>query len=666
MTVNFKLLGIAAAGLTGLVMPISGLCQKPEVPRERPNILWITSEDNSPYFVGCYGNSFATTPNIDKLASEGFMYTHAYAAHAVCSPTRNSIITGVYANSNGNIPMRSDYATSSLVHTYPEYLHQAGYYCTNNSKTDYNSGTIDDKAIWDESSRTAHYKNRPEGKPFFAIFNLMQSHESSVNRWQGTPVGKLHHKPEDVTLPPYIPDSPQARYDWAVYFDAVEQMDSVVGTLLKELDESGLADNTIVFYYSDHGGVLPRSKRFMYETGTRAALVIRIPEKYKKLYPAEKPGDVVDRLVNFADLPPTLCSLAGVPVPAYMQGEAFLGEQKTRDPRYVYMARGRMDERYDNSVAVADHKYRYIHNYMPFRPAMQFLRTLFGIPSTMTWYDEFKAGETNAIQTAPFLERPAEELFDLEMDPWNVNNLAGVPAYQDVLERMRQAEKDWRTEIRDALLIPEDEYTYYSGENSKYKSMYDYMHSDDCPFDKLMEASELATLGGPKDINTYLEYLKNKNSGIRYWGVTGLLLLKEQARSAIPALKLAAYDRAGSVATLAAEALYRLGEKDEALKAYINILNDKDKYDYSDRNWALNSIDIIDEWDHNNIATPKLTKAIKDLVEYRNENPMSGSVAGYEMRTAPYILQSWGIKVETGNRNRGQGTQSRRTNPVAR
>ena len=643
---KYKLFRIILAGIAAFAMPILGVGQSIEISGELPNILWITSEDNSPHFVGCYGNSFATTPNIDKLASKGFIYTHAYAAHAVCSPTRNSILTGVYANSNGNIPMRSDYATSALVHTYPEYLQQAGYYCTNNSKTDYNSGTIDANAIWDESSRTAHYKNRPDGHPFFAIFNLGQSHESSVNRSQGTPVGKLNHKPEDVTLPPYIPDSPQARYDWAVYFDAVEQMDSVVGSLLKELDESGLADNTIVFYYSDHGGVLPRSKRFMYETGTRAALVIRIPEKYKHLYPAEKPGDKVDRLVNFVDLPPTLCSLAGISVPDYMQGEAFLGKQKAKEPRYVYMARGRMDERYDNSIAIADHKYRYIHNYMPFRPAMQYLRTLFGIPSTMTWYNAYRAGETNLIQSSPFGERPAEELFDIEKDPWNVNNLASVPGYQDILERMRQAEKDWRIKIRDALLIPEDEYTYYSGKNSKYKSMYDYMHSNDCPFYELIEASELATLGGSEDLDKYVEYMKNDNSGIRYWGVTGLLMLKEQARPAIHALKEAAYDRAGSVATLAAEALYNLGEKDEALKAYINILSDKDKYDYSDRNWALNSIDIIDEWDHDNIVTPKLIKAILNLIEYRKENSISGSVAGYEMRTAPYILLSWGITVK--------------------
>ncbi len=638
-------------GLTALTATFAaGTAQKPT--DDRPNILWIVSEDNSSSFIGCYGNSFTTTPNIDNLAGEGFMYTHAYCTHAVCSPTRNSIITGVFANSNGNIPMRSDYATSDLVHTYPEYLRQAGYYCTNNSKTDYNSGTIDEKGIWDESSGNAHYKNRQEGAPFFAIFNLMSSHESSVNNRQGTPYDSLRHKPEDVILPPYQPDLPQIRYDWAVYYDAIEQMDSEVGALLKELEDSGLANNTIVFYYADNGGVLPRSKRFMYETGTHDPLIIRIPEKYKDLYPAEKPGDKVDRMVSFVDFAPTLCSLAGVPIPEYMQGVSFMGEQKAREPRYVYMARGRMDERYDNSIAVADQKFRYIHNYMPFRPALQFLRTLYGLPSMEAWYDDYRAGNTNPVQSMFFQERATEELYDIENDPWNINNLAAVPAYHEVLVRMREAAADWRKEIRDVLLIPEDEYDYYSGPNTKYKSMYDYMHSAECPFNELVEASELATVGGPEDINTFVEYLQNEHSGIRYWGATGLLLLKGQARPAIEALKKAAYDRAGSVATLSAEALYRMGEKEEAMKAYINILQDMNTYDYTDRNWALNSIDIIDESDHS-IATKQMINAIRNIVIYRNANSITNSNAGYEMRTAPYILQSWGIEVPAAPARQG-------------
>jgi arylsulfatase A-like enzyme len=176
--------------------------------------------------------------------------------------------------------------------------------------------------------------NRPEGKPFFAIFNLLTSHESQIHRQ--TPTEELRHDPDQVTLPPYHPDTPEMRHDWAQYYDKVEDMDAQVGTILHELDSLGLAENTIVFYYGDHGGVLARSKRFVYETGTHVPFVIRIPEKYKYLYPAKKPGQQVDRIVNFVDLVPTLLSIIGTPIPDYIQGHAFLGEQKTEDPQYTY------------------------------------------------------------------------------------------------------------------------------------------------------------------------------------------------------------------------------------------------------------------------------------------------------------------------------------------
>ena len=273
---------IAAASVSG--------CINLKPPKELPNILWITSEDNSAYFVSCYGNSFATTPNIDKLAEEGFLYAHAYCNIPVSAPARNTILTGAYSASNGNEPMRSTYVKSESVRTYPEYLREAGYYCTNNSKTDYNTSSVNPNEIWDESSNKAHYKNRPEGKPFFAVFNLTTSHESSIQRNQTIPAGELHHDPEKVSLPPYHPDTPEIRYDWALYYDNVENMDKQVGELLKELEESGLSENTIVMYYGDNGGVLARSKRFVYETGTNVPFIIRIPEKYKYLYPGKKPG----------------------------------------------------------------------------------------------------------------------------------------------------------------------------------------------------------------------------------------------------------------------------------------------------------------------------------------------------------------------------------------
>ena len=586
--------------LSCLATSFNGQAQQQQA--DKPNILWIVSEDNSAYFTGCYGNKFATTPNIDKLANNGFLYTHAYCPHAVSAPSRNSILTGVYACSNGHENMRSTYPMSAEVHTYPEYLRQTGYYCTNNTKTDYNTSSFEYNSIWDESSKKAHYKNRPKGKPFFAVFNIEISHESQIH--VSIPDKNLRHKPDKVFLPPYSPDIPEMRHDWAQYYDKVEDMDARVGALLKELDESGEAENTIVMYYGDNGGILPRSKRFVYETGTQIPFILRIPEKFKYLYPAEKPGQKVDRIINFVDFVPTLLSIIGTPIPAYLQGNAFLGKQMTSAPEYTFMSRQRMDERYDLVRAVRDKQYRYIRNYMPFRITMQHVDYLFLAPSARAWAEAFRQGKTNAVQSFPFQTKPVEELYDSEKDPWEVNNLAADPAYSSVLKRMRKVQKDWMRKIRDVGLIPELDYKYFAGE----KSMYDYMRSAACPFDELMKASDLATLGGKSDLKTFTGYLKHPNSAIRYWGATGLLILKNDARPAIPALKEALQDKSCAVATLAAEAHYGLGEKGTAIKAYTRVLEDTVANKTFDLVFALNSIDAI------NANSPELTSAIKQLL----------------------------------------------------
>ena len=624
-----KSTGLALSGtaLTGLAGSSCG----PRVPEELPNIIWITTEDNSAYFAGCYGNSFATTPNLDRLAGEGFLYTHAYCTNAVCSPSRNTIITGAYSTSNGNENMRSDYPKSDMVHTYAEYLRQAGYYCTNNVKTDYNTPSIDPAAIWDESSNTAHYRNRPEGRPFFAVFNLMTSHESSIHRQK--PTDELRHDPRQVSLPPYHPDTPEMRHDWAQYYDVVEDMDAQVGALLQELEESGLADDTIVFYYGDNGGVLARSKRFMYETGTQIPLLIRIPEKYRYLYPARRPGASVDRLVNFVDLAPTLLSIARVPIPNYMQGHAFLGQQQTRDPEYTFMSRLRMDERYDLVRAVRDKRYRYIRNYMPFRITMQHVDYMFIAPSAQSWEDAFKAGTTNEVQSRFFQPKPVEELYDTQDDYWEVSNLADDPAYADVLERMRNALTEWQREIRDVGLIPETDYMDLAGDGS----MYDYMRSPGCPFDELLSAANLAVLGGPEALDTFIDYLKSDHSGLRYWGATGILILKDAGRPAIPALKEAAGDQSGAVATLVAEALYGLGEREAAVQTYVNLLQNTTDYTMTDRNFALNSIDAIGD------DSPKMVAAVQQLYDEKSPSVQGfARYSVYDVLMSEYLLKKWG------------------------
>jgi len=604
--------------------------QKVKTPIKLPNILMITSEDNSAYFLGCYGNKMADTPNLDKLASEGFLYTHAFANCPVCAPARNTILTGVYAASNGNEQMRSKYAKSNIVKTYPEYFREAGYYCTNNVKTDYNYNG-DWNAIWDECSRKATYKNRAPGQPFFAVYSNFTTHESQIHKQ--IPKAELKHDPAKVEIAPYHPDLPAIRHDWAQYYDRHEQMDAEIGKILQELEESGEAENTIVIYYGDHGGVLARSKRFVYETGTRVPFIIRIPDKFKFLFPSSHPGEKVDRIVSFVDLVPTFLSIAGIHIPDYIQGDAFLGEQKTSDPEYVFMTRQRMDERYDMVRAVRDNRFRYIRNYMPFRISMQHLDYLFKAPSAQAWEDAFNAGQTNEVQSRYFLEKPLEELYDSENDPWEINNLADNPDYAIVLERMRKAEINWMREVRDVGLIPETEYLNFAGEGS----LYDYMRSDACPFDELLDAAQRATSVNA-NIDLFVQNLKSENSAIRYWGAVGLLIHRDDAGPMIDALKEAAGDNSGAVATLAAETLFRIGQKDLALDAYNRILTDTITFQMIDRNFALNSIDAI------NARSPELQNNILKLFEER-KSILEGNERynAFDALMSQTLLKKWGL-----------------------
>lgn len=600
-------------------------CQE-ERPKELPNILWLVSEDNSP-FLGCYGDEFATTPNLDKLASEGFLYTHAYANAPVCAPTRNTIITGVYANSNGCQHMRSYYPISEVISTYPELMRKAGYYCTNNSKTDYNSNSIEPNEIWDESSNKAHYKNRPEGNPFFAVFNCGISHESSIHKW--IPNEDLRHSPDEVPIPPYHPKTPEMKHDWAQYYDKVEDMDAWMGEKLKELDDAGLAENTIVFYYGDHGGVVARSKRYVYESGTRVPFIVRIPEKYKYLFPAEKTGSKIDRLISFVDLSPTLLSIAGIEIPDFLQGNAFLGDQKTKDPQYAFMFRGRMDERYDMSRAVRDQKYRYIRNYMPYRIYGQHLEYLWRAPSIRSWEEAYKNGECNEIQSKFWEPKPVEELYDTENDPWEVNNLANDPNYKDVLVRLRQANKDWMMRIYDTGFIPEAN----SIDRRDGQPMYDYMRSGGVNLDPIVKAAETATLGKTENIETLKTYLSSDEPAIRYWGATGLLILKDKAQLALPELEKALNDKQANVVNVAAEAVYRMGEKEIAKKALLNSLDDPNEFA---RCHALNVIDCIDE------DSPEIVEGVREMIA----NAESSTRNKYDMRAAKWLIEKWGLNPE--------------------
>ncbi|WP_186758113.1 sulfatase family protein [Echinicola salinicaeni] len=551
--------------------------------QELPNILWLTSEDNSP-FAGCYGDEFATTPNMDKLASEGFLYTHAYANAPVCAPARNTIITGVYANSGGNQHMRSNYPKSNLIKMLPELLRDAGYYCTNNAKEDYNIKKGQTEGIWDDSSGKAHYRNRPNGKPFFAVFNSNISHESSIHK--SIPNKDLRHEPSKVKLPPYHPDTPEMRHDWAQYYDKIEDMDQWLGAKLQELEESGLAENTIVFYFGDHGGVLGRSKRYVYESGTRVPLIIKIPKKYQYLFPAAHVGDQVERLVSFVDLAPTMMSLAGRDIPNWMQGKAFLGDQRTEEPDFAYMFRGRMDERYDMSRAVRSKKFRYIMNYMPHRVYGQHLNYLWKAPSMQSWEQAYLNGQCNESQSIFWNKKPVEELYDTENDPWEVNNLADDPAYGDVLKNMREEAIDWSLRIGDTGFIPEAERSIRSPKGSYY----DYMRTVPDNWGKWIEAAQSAANANEGNSERLIGYLKSDDSVERYWGAMGLLVMGEKALPMSREIRGHLPDASDEVTVVLAECLYDLGYKEEGLKYLIKVIHSPHLFA---RVQALNSIDIL-------------------------------------------------------------------------
>ncbi|WKN42410.1 sulfatase-like hydrolase/transferase [Tunicatimonas pelagia] len=613
-TVNRSSFTVLAIAL--LFLGISCSSPEPTTTERPPNILWITSEDNSP-FIGAYGDTFATTPNIDRLATEGVRYTQAFSAAPVCAPSRNALITGMYPNSLGTQHMRSTYAIPDFVRFYPAYLKEAGYYCTNNVKKDYN--TTDQPEVWDESSREATYQNRSPGQPFFAIFNFTTSHESSVHSF--IPNDSLLHDPKTVPIPPYHPRTPEMEHDWAQYYDRVQQMDAKVGEVLQALEESGLADSTIVFYYSDHGGVIGRSKRFIYESGLHIPLIIRFPKAYQHLASGE-PGSISDRLVSFVDFAPTLLSLVGVTVPDYMQGNAFLGEQSTEPQPYVYNFRGRMDERFDMVRSVRDKQFRYVRNYMPHKIYAQYIEYLWRAPSMRSWEEAYLAGQLNEVQSAFFEEKPAEELYDVVADPHNINNLADDPEHQEKLTELKNANRQWLLDVRDVGFLPEAMMLNITEDSST--TLYEFTHSDAYPLEDIIAVAEMATQRDPQYVSDLISQLESENPIIRYWAATGCRILAQHATDAQPQLQKLLEDSEVSVQIAAAEALYHLGEKQAAVNALGNALADDNMMA---RVQALNVLETIDE-----DALPSL-KTVQQLI------PQDESSRDYDVRAAQRLAE---------------------------
>ena len=486
--------------------------------------------------------------------------------------------------------MRSMTRLPSSMQMFPCHLRAAGYYATNNAKEDYNlehTGTV-----WDESSNKAHWRNRKPGQPFFAVFNFLITHESQLRTRPHTFV----HDPAKVRVPAYHPDTPEVREDWAQYYDNITTMDGQAARVLKQLEEDGLADDTVVFFYGDHGSGMPRNKRWPYNSGLQVPLIVHIPEKYKHLAPKDyKAGGSSDRLVSFVDLAPTVLSLADVKAPPYMQGQAFLGRYEGPERQHVFGFRGRMDERYDLVRSVRDKRFVYIRNYMPHKVYGQHLAYMFETPTTQVWKRMYDEGKLQPPKTYFWETKPAEELYDLDNDRDEVHNLASSPEHQSILKQLRAAQKDLAFRIRDIGFLPENELH----SRSQGATPYETGHKDELyPMQKVFAAAELASSLRKDSLGTLRKALQDSDSAVRYWAALGILMRgKEAVMQSHAELAKCLADKAPSVQIAASEALGRYGPVEEIPNVLQGLLklSDATNNGVYTAMMALNALDSMGE-----------------------------------------------------------------------
>ena len=520
---------------------------------DKPNILWLTSEDHGPE-MGCYGDANARTPNVDALAARGMLFKRAWSVHPVCAPARSVIVSGLYGTSSGAVHMRSMVAMPAGAKMFPELLREAGYYASNNVKEDYNLPKTN--RTWDDSSGQAHWRKRRAGQPFFAVFNSTKSHESQIR----TRPHKAIADPAKMRVPAYHPDTPEVRQDWAQYYDKVSEADADAGARLKELEEDGLAADTIVFYYGDHGSGMPRSKRWPSNSGLHVPMVVHFPEKWRHLAPREyQVGGKSDRLVSFVDLAPTVLSIAGVKPPTWMQGHAFAGPHQTAPRPFLFGARGRMDERLDNVRSVTDGRYVYLRNFHPHVSQAQRVAYQFETPTTALWAKFFEQGKANDAQSI-FWRTPKapEELYDLEQDRDEVRNLAGgSPEHRAVLAKLRVALREHLEATRDVCLLPEGEMHARAQGSSPYDMARD---EQKYPFRRILDAAELASGLNHAATPKLRTLITDGDSAVRYWAALGLYMRgAETVQRESALLRKALGDASPHVRIVAAEALAKHG-----------------------------------------------------------------------------------------------------------
>jgi hypothetical protein len=502
--------------------------------------------------------------------------------------------------------MRAVAKVPSEFKTYADLFKAAGYYCTNNSKTDYNCD-LDESLIWDDSSRDAHWRNRTVGQPFLAVFNLDVTHESSIFSEEITLV-----RAEDVSVPSYLPDTPEIRADLARHYTAVRKMDEQFGQIVAQLQEDGLSENTLIIYSSDHGGVSPRSKRFCYDEGLRVPLVFGIPAKFtfKSNWVM---GSRVQKPVSLIDIAPTLLHLADLPIPANMHGRPLFHQKQRSEPGAAFGGRDRMDERYDFVRTVRTERYRYIRNYYPDRANGQHIGFMFLAQGYQSWERQFIEGKLNALQSSFWLERDAEELYDIVSDPQQTRNLASEQGFKGQLDELRQKVDARILQVNDNGFIPEGhalEGYFSSRDNAEF------------PVREVMELANLAIQRDPVQIDLFIRILQIEDKEIlRYWAAIGLRLSSDSKSNCYnDVLQCFRREQSHYVRIVLAEILARRFDSLEAIEALVDLLAEDKPLPI--RLMALNSLVYVKP----ELLTQYLPK-IDDVID--NPDPILSSAAKY-------------------------------------
>jgi arylsulfatase A-like enzyme len=508
-----------------VILFVNGTITRVFAQKSSPNIVWLTFEDTSPHFVGCYGNKAAKTPFMDSLSKVGVRFTKAFSTGSVCSPSRSALITGMKTYTLGTGHHRSQYKIPEFVKGFPFYLKKAGYYCSNNEKTDYNVANPKEfiAETWDESSTKAGWWNRKDGQPFFAVFNSAASHQSrtmtnSHEEYENMVLKKLPShlqvSEKEMVMPPFYRESPEMRKNLSRIYNSIALADYEMKQIFDRLKQEKLLENTIVFCFADHGEGMPRVKTNGIGMGHQVPFFVYIPEKLRASMPF-KANATNDQLLDFCDLPPTVLDLAGVDIPQYFQGKSIIKNQHEQ----LFVSTDRSDESTDLVRTIITKKYAYTRVFMPFMPELRYLKYVDQGDITAQIRKDFRENKLNKTQQSILTPRAIEYLFDYEKDPWQINNLALLPENEAILKKFRtQLQKHIASE-RDVMFLPEGDFKKIA----KSSSLYDYRLDDaNYPIDQIINIAMLSGQSSSLSCKQQITALTHPNETVKYWAAMGL------------------------------------------------------------------------------------------------------------------------------------------------